>query len=196
MGWTYTHKTDGISVFEFFQERFKYSKDDGSYGKVIACATVNLHTAYMAYEIFSPEKGKEVVALICRLDYVPNDYYNFGFKDMDETCGPNEVECPERILRLLTPTEHEWAKKWREACWQNVKSRVRLTKGKRVRSPQPLHFSNGESYQEFVVVSAKDKTFRTNGNQLVRIKGKVKWQEVTAQPHIPADLQLHQGGMF
>jgi len=42
--------------------------------------------------------------------------YNFGYKGMDETCGPNERKCPLSILRLLTPTDHEYAISWREGC--------------------------------------------------------------------------------
>ena len=44
--------------------------------------------------------------------------HNFGYKDMTENMGPNEAQCPKCILNLLTPTEHEYAKEWRERCWQ------------------------------------------------------------------------------
>lgn len=37
---------------------------------------------------------------------------------MDESCGPNECACPKSILNLLTPTECEFAKKWRERCYE------------------------------------------------------------------------------
>lgn len=105
MGWTYTQKHPGESVKDFFKREFDYEKEDGRYGKIIDCAIVNLRTAYIAYETNASGK-KEVVALVCLLHFVPNarDGFNFGFKDMDETCGPNECDCSERILKLLTPT--------------------------------------------------------------------------------------------
>ena len=42
--------------------------------------------------------------------------YNFGCKSMDETCGPAESKCPLSILKLLTPTDNEWANEWRNRC--------------------------------------------------------------------------------
>ena len=35
---------------------------------------------------------------------------------MDETCGPYQYDCPESILKLLTPTESKWANEWRAKC--------------------------------------------------------------------------------
>ena len=42
--------------------------------------------------------------------------YNFGYKSMDESCGPYESKCPLSILNLLTPTDSEWANAWRQRC--------------------------------------------------------------------------------
>lgn len=44
------------------------------------------------------------------------DYFNFSYKDMDETCGPGYYDCPESILKLLSPTNNEWANEWRKKC--------------------------------------------------------------------------------
>lgn len=48
------------------------------------------------------------------------DFYNFSYKDMDETCGPYKCDCPKAILDLLTSTENEYAIKWRETCRENL----------------------------------------------------------------------------
>ncbi len=195
MGWIYTHKPSYESVSEFFQRTFNYVSDDGHYGKVIDCAVVNFHTAYLAYEFLSSEGKPEVMGIVCKLDYAPTDHYNFGYKEIDESSAPFEAECPERILRLLTPARSEWAQIWRDSCWQNLANKkVRLTRGKRVRSPKPIQFTNGESYQVFTVVSAKDKLFRTEDGELVQIKRKVKWQDLSKPIKEPSP--LYQGGMF
>lgn len=31
--------------------------------------------------------------------------------------------CPERILKLLTPTDHQSSNEWRAACWANIEKR-------------------------------------------------------------------------
>lgn len=48
-------------------------------------------------------------------------FFNFGYKAMDETCGPCETGCPKKILDLLTPTTSEWAQEWREKCRNKAK---------------------------------------------------------------------------
>lgn len=52
-----------------------------------------------------------------------NPYFNFGYKDMCETSGPYDCKCPKAILDLLTPTDSERAKEWRERCWKNLKKK-------------------------------------------------------------------------
>ena len=42
--------------------------------------------------------------------------FNFGYKDMDETCGPYEYKCPLSILNILTETDNEYAQGWRAKC--------------------------------------------------------------------------------
>ena len=51
------------------------------------------------------------------------DYYNFAYKDMDETVGPYQYNCPKSILDLLSPTDNEYAKNWREQCYEVLKQR-------------------------------------------------------------------------
>ncbi len=167
MGWTYTQKHPGESVKDFFKREFNYEKEDGRYGKIIDCAVVNLRTAYIAYEINTGDK-KEVVALVCLLHFVPNarDGYNFGYKDMDETCGPNECDCPERILKLLTPTDNEYAVRWREKCWENLrnrKARPRLSKGAVIEFARPIVFNSGWEESVFTVVDPHKLIFESGG---------------------------------
>ena len=61
-----------------------------------------------------------IVILTCGKDR--NDpYFNFGYKAIDETCGPYSYDCPVSILNLLTPTDSEWANEWRRRCYENAK---------------------------------------------------------------------------
>ena len=52
----------------------------------------------------------------------------WGYKDMDETMGPNEDKCPASILALLTPTDSQWANEWRERCRQNIAKAAEIRK--------------------------------------------------------------------
>lgn len=172
MGWTYVYKPKTVSVRQFFEERFNYKRENGEYGKIIDCAVVNLRTAYIAYEIGDGRGRREVIAVVCALDYAPNDYYNFGYKDMDETMGPYQCDCPERILKLLTPTEHEWAKKWREKCWERIrarKSRPKLKRGMVIRFAEPIVFRSGKKEDTFRVLNPRKLTFESAGRGYLNI---------------------------
>jgi hypothetical protein len=60
-----------------------------------------------------------VFAAIILTSVNTKDYFNFAYKDMDETCGPCECKCPKYILDLLSPTDNEYANNWRAACYAN-----------------------------------------------------------------------------
>lgn len=47
-------------------------------------------------------------------------YYNFSYKDMDETMEPYGYDCPKSVLDCLTPTENETANRWRTECRKRI----------------------------------------------------------------------------
>jgi hypothetical protein len=147
VGWTFTHKDQGLSIADFFREEFA---SDGGRG-VVDCAVVGFRTAYIAYQM-----GDGVIAYVCLLSYKPNDYYSFGYKDMDERMGPCEDKCPERILRRLTPLEPlpegeentglAFAHAWRARCWANIakrKDKPVFKDGDVVTFKTPIQFNHG-----------------------------------------------------
>ena len=76
----------------------------------------------------------------------PSSYYNFTYKDMDETMGPGAVHAPRRVLEALTPTDHEYANQWRTACWANLEleeAKPRVRRGDRIRLAEAFTFGSG-----------------------------------------------------
>ena len=59
---------------------------------------------------------EEVFAVIF-LTHTRQNFW-FSYKDMDETAGPFNYDCPVSILKLLTPTKYENAKEWRKKCYE------------------------------------------------------------------------------
>lgn len=110
MGWWWIHKPEGTKVIDFLKEEFNNDKIE-----IIDGSVVKFTTAYLACKI--KETG-QVFALVCQLGYNRHDYFNFGYKDVDESGGPIYYECPKRILKLLTePAINDYAREWREKCW-------------------------------------------------------------------------------
>lgn len=71
--------------------------------------------------VYKPIENGDVWAAIFLVGINNNDYYNFAYKDMDETCGPCYYDCPKSILNLLTPTDNEYANEWRTKCLEKAK---------------------------------------------------------------------------
>ena len=127
MGWTTTHKPKGEPVLDFFirQGVFTWSSDYPNTYRVLDSALVNMSTFYAAVEQVNKEtRDRKVWAMVILVRHYPKDpHYNFGWKDMDESMFPVECSCPERILKLLTPTDHQSSNEWRAACWANIEKR-------------------------------------------------------------------------
>lgn len=114
----------------------------------------------------SPDKAPFVFAAV--ILFRNNRKDGFGYKDMDETMGPFQVNCPLRILKLLSPTDHEYANKWREGVrayhaerrTQEGKKRS-LKVGDRIRFATPINYG-GIPVSEFTVldVRSRGKTLR------------------------------------
>jgi len=68
------------------------------------------------YGAIKNDKTGDVFAYVALTSSDKRRRHNFGYKDMDETCGPNENKCPLAILNLLTPTDSEFANDWRKRC--------------------------------------------------------------------------------
>ena len=113
MGWTYTSMPEKVT--DYMQEQYS--------GNLLACSVVKRRTAYAAYM----DSTGQVLGIVWLLSFVPKSSYPFGYKDMDEHCGPNECECPIKILNMLTPLDKrdKYALGWRTDCWSNIMNKRR-----------------------------------------------------------------------
>lgn len=134
MGWTTTHKDKSTSAKQYIEQKLMVWTSDVYSHRVLDGGVVKFHTYYGAVERVENATGeREVFAVVILLSYHKNQYHNFGYKDMCESMGPVEAECPERILKLLTPTDCENANDWRERCWNRIntkKTRPKIVENK------------------------------------------------------------------
>lgn len=121
-----------------------------------------MRTYYAAVErIHIADATRDVEAVICLVRYNPRDPegYIFGYKDMSESMGPCERDCPEAILDLLTPPHNEYARQWRMDCRTRAAARRALSKkplprpGQMIVFDEPLSFSDGNILDHFEVVA-------------------------------------------
>ena len=126
--------------------------------RVLRSACVNNRVYYAAAQPYErrgeTENLKSAVAIVCLVRWNPRakNGEQFGYKDMDETMGPNEADCPESILALLGPTSSESAIDWRRRCLKNLKLRQRkIIHGDIIKLPAPMTFTDGYVGDEFTV---------------------------------------------
>ena len=166
MGWlvSYEKLRHGETVDSRMRENMSWSQHDAASGErheIIASATVG-STWYAAVKHTLTNGTFRTFALICLTSKGRRANEGFGYKDMDETCGPNECACPARILDLLTPTDIEYANDWRARCRANATTtkaaRAAIPKaGARVTFNPPLTYS-GVAIADFIVVPNPPRT--------------------------------------
>lgn len=128
------------------------------------------------YAAMRSTKTNKVWALIVITDVADGE---FGYKDMDETMGPFYYDCPNTILKLLSPTDNEYAKTWREKCYANTNKRKPAKPQKdpldELRKYLNYEFSSGpytgEDYKTFQnkYINYLRRLCRENGWELVNV---------------------------
>lgn len=162
MGWLYMRSLAGYATPKaYLDAQFTYDRDTGS-SRVLASSLVGRRTYYAAVEWVPAASGeREVWGLVCLVRYNPRDREGlvFGYKDMSESMGPCESECPARILDLLTATQNTYALAWRERCRACLLDRAALAAkptpkpGDVVVLAEPLLFRDGRTFSRFEAVA-------------------------------------------
>lgn len=130
MGWTSYHathykngkvdrKAECDSIFNDVMVTMDSNKPIGKFEVLKSSMVGSTYYAAVKRTRFATETEPEQVqvwAVICLTSTDMKDYFNFSYKDMDESMGPYNYDCPKGILDLLTPTDSEWANNWRQAC--------------------------------------------------------------------------------
>lgn len=126
MGWLFMKSLGGhAGPREYLDAQFTH-EDAELTSRVLRSALVRRRVYYAAVEHYRPAtRDREVWAAVCLVKYNPRDRegYVFGYKDMTESMGPCEAECPASILDLLTPTDSPYAQAWRARCRENLAAR-------------------------------------------------------------------------
>lgn len=170
MGWTETNWVKGTKIIDWFKESYEY-EDDRILQRVLDAALVTRSEAYAAIEQIKKDTGKRIVKMAVVIVKFQKGYYNFMYKDMEETMGPHICKCPKRLMKLLTPTDHEYALRWRqrvEDYWKQKdeakKRRGKLNVGDTIVFTRPIRFTNGTSFKSLKVHSTKPLTL-TDGSK-------------------------------
>ena len=150
MGWTTTYKPVGTSVDSFFDKEFA-----GSSIEFVGKGCLKNFSEY--YRACYNKKTNTYFALVCRIHFERDSYYNFSYKDMDESENPYFYNCPKRIMDIIERSKpvNDMSKEWRMKVHKVLDTK--LDKGKVITFKKPIDFG------EF-----SENTFRYLGNNKFR----------------------------
>lgn len=130
MGWDVVHakhyyKNGQVNRKKNLDEYISWENDICTYR--VVKSSMKGSTYYAAVAQTDKDNGeKSVFAVVILTKIDSRDYFNLYYKVIIENYGPCECDCPKGILDLLTPTDSEYADKWREKCRRNLE-RTRLS---------------------------------------------------------------------
>jgi hypothetical protein len=123
--------------------------------------------------------------------------HGWGYKDMDESCGPNAKNCPLKYLELAPWTEEyhgrngDYAKNWREevkAYWRKRKEASSIAKkmkpGAEFKTASGLWFFHRDFSRIFVVALKKEtgRPYRVRKTDIeFPIKSPVKNEDIPSE---------------
>jgi hypothetical protein len=160
MGWPFQNNPISYPVQHLIQE-FTYN-GERTKCEVLDAARVN-NTVYLAVRQTDKEtRNAHVFAAVILIRNNRQD--GFGYNVMDEAMGPVECDCPDRIMRLLSPIEAlpdaGFAAEWRERVAARRHRRLMLSArrallrpGATILLPGPVRFSGGSSGSQFRIVA-------------------------------------------
>jgi hypothetical protein len=158
MGWTGSVIPSGkIDRKALCRKHFNW-ENDASKTEVLMESQVG-STWYAACRTTRKDTGEATVwgAVCLSSIHVEDGVRCFYVKEMDEASGPNEDKCPVRILDLLdklAPDCSENARRWRDRCRAyHQNNHKHVSNGMLVRFKEPIAFSNGDKFQEFLKCS-------------------------------------------
>lgn len=185
MGWTCYHVDPDFDRKDEMDRKYNWENEHRRV-RVLKSSLVG-STYYAALEVEDLDCGEKYVsAAVCLTSMNNRDYYNFGYKDMGETMGPNEAKCPVGILKLLTPTDDEYALAWRERCWKYHESKKSPNALKNLPYGTEIRFKWGGREVEIVKRSPRYQ-FKTDWWQ---VKGENRYW---SKKRIPSEYEVLTG---
>jgi hypothetical protein len=118
--------------------------------RVLESACSGNRVYYAAVQSIAEGVPGEVTAVVCPVRWNPKaaDGFVFAYKDMSESMGPHEADCPLRVLERLTSTDNPVALDWRRRCFATIRRRSRkLPDGTLIRFPEPIAFGDATRHQ-------------------------------------------------
>ena len=155
MGWTTEIVNFGRKDREKIKEHIAklYTCENEKFTWRVLYQSLKSNALYQAVERVEKASGKvEVFASIVLYSFEGRGWsYEFGYKEMDETCCPYYFEAPKKLIDMLTPTDSKYANEWRNEVMKKYGADKKPTVkvGDTIKFSKPLEFTSGIVAQTF-----------------------------------------------
>lgn len=205
MGWTYQTAThtyrNGKINRKAEMDGICTSESGSSRWGIVKSAMVG-STYYAAAYREDKATGKRKVYGLVALTTTCSDLYNFGWKEIEETCGPSAAKCPASILRILeeqAPLDDandpsRYGREWRRKCREHIEEQENPCAWKNVERgdsiiwfvPKDSHLTcNGVELAGAKLVLTKPESSRIRTWQCYRIGARVSTKYVAPKDCVP-----------
>ncbi len=120
MGWLSSHQWNSKKEMADYLLSPEYNKlsPGGCYKPIDSCFKTHGRyggTLWVVFEKFDSNGiSTNMRFIFCGLIAYFKVHGCYGYKDLEESCGPVEKDCPLRFFELVPTPPNEWAKEWRE----------------------------------------------------------------------------------
>lgn len=169
MGWTSLHRDKGISDKEFFENNVLTKE---KYELVASNSSAGYSGEF--YAAIRDKMSGEVFSVVMLKTWYPKEYYNFCYKIISESSGPNGCRASQQVLDALTPTTSKYAVEWREAVKARLDRQKKLNKikpGTHIRLDSPVSLTSGDKMDVFTIMKGRNLVRSIRG-QMVRLNWK------------------------
>lgn len=147
MGWTYFKAPAGKRSVDILREELS--------------SLTWLDAQQVGRTIYAAVTHPKVVGAFALVVLIDRRGGQFGYKDIDESMGPYESECPARILNKLTADANEYAREWRKRCWKHANAQRETEAAAaqcayRIAHPEPSLFDCAGTFDGFSCGSDAD----------------------------------------
>jgi hypothetical protein len=165
MGWLYRNEPIDDPL-AYLKAKYNYDCDTHTLQTLDGARVRN--TVYLAVRSTDKKTGRSFVfAAVIMISNTKKD--GFGYKDQTESMGPNQFDCPLRIIRLLSPVADlphagyttDWRARvaaYHDEQRQRRQCRTSLSVGSIVTLPSATRFSGGITASEFRVAHFRRRT--------------------------------------
>ena len=142
MSWNF-FKNDELFGYNFskHQDIKKYLDDilsDNDYQVMTSSIVGNAY--------YSATKDKKAGIVFADVVLICHDQGDFGYKHLEETNLPMVFDCPQKILKQLTPTHNENAQEWRKLCCLHHERKQLLAHARKHEDTLTIIFSDNSKY--------------------------------------------------